>query len=41
MKRFWERFINMNYENGPYEDLPGIMISGGYGRWLRWGGTSA
>ncbi|MEW6564099.1 MAG: amidohydrolase family protein [Spirochaetota bacterium] len=41
MKRFWERFINMNYENGPYEDLPGIMVSGGYGRWLRWGGTSA
>jgi len=39
MNRFWERFINVDgmYETeGPYADLPGIMVPGGYGRWLRW-----
>lgn len=38
MLKRWERFINIKHEKTPYLDLPGIMVSGGYGQWLRWGG---
>jgi len=38
MKHAWGRFINMK-DSAPYPDLKGIMVSGGYGQWLRWGSS--
>ncbi len=39
MKHAWGRFINMKDNSAPYPDLKGILVSGGYGQWLRWGSS--
>jgi dihydroorotase-like cyclic amidohydrolase len=38
MKHAWGRFINMK-DSAPHPDLKGILVSGGYGQWLRWGSS--
>ncbi len=38
MEKLWRRFINIKPDMEPYPDLRGIMVSGGYGQWLRWNG---